>query len=111
MIKLRKRAKELKIKRYTRMNRSEPEEGIKQVEKDMFYNTTVKCRECLQQQLIQRTIDEQIYNKRLLEHGLRNLVIDYCDHSFIDCVCQKCGVVEQQTSEDGGYQSHRIKHR
>ena len=61
-------------------------------------NTAV-CKACLEQQRIQRKIDDKIYYQRLLESTVRTLVCAHCRHAnFIhdgdETVCADCGVVQ-----------------
>ena len=54
------------------------------------------CSACLEQQRIQRKIDEKMYDQRLLENITRVLVCEYCKHANLaqdvdDTFCVLCG--------------------
>ena len=58
-----------------------------------------KCRECLNQQRIQRKIDEKTHNQRVLDSMIRDLVCKHCQHpNFVydgdHTVCADCGTLQ-----------------
>ena len=58
-----------------------------------------KCEACLEQQRIQRKIDEPTYYQRVLNSEIRRLVCDNCQHSDLaedgdDTFCVKCGALQ-----------------
>ena len=54
------------------------------------------CSACLEQQKIQRKIDEKTHNERLRESAIRDLTCKYCKHANLaqdgdDTFCVLCG--------------------
>ena len=108
---LRKKAKELRVKRYSLMKKDELEEAIKEAEKEIWYKENVKCDECLREQHKQRLIDEQLYHQKLMENTIRR----HCNTSKIiidedEKVCLTCGTVLGYDCEIG-YSGPRVKHK
>ena len=70
---------------------------------------TALCSTCLEQQRIQRKIDEKTFNQRLLESVVRTLVCRHCQHTkfIIDgdhTICVKCGALQDPEAVRGYYQ-------
>ena len=70
---------------------------------------TALCAACLQEQKIQRKIDDKTHNQRLLELTIRDLVCDYCKHANLAqdgdlTVCASCGAL-QSPDAVRGYQN------
>ena len=69
-------------------------EEVEKYEEDLRHNAV--CSACLEQQKIQRKIDEKMYDQRLLENITRVLVCEYCKHANLaqdvdDTFCVLCG--------------------
>ena len=82
-------------------------EKAEKYEEDLRHNAV--CSACLEQQRIQRKIDEKMYNQRLLELTMRDLVCEYCKHAkfVVDgdhTVCVDCGAL-QSADAVGGYRN------
>ena len=74
----------------------EEKEKAEKYEEDLRHNAV--CSACLEQQKIQRKIDEKMYNQRLLELTMRDLVCEYCKHAVFvvdgdHTVCVDCGAL------------------
>ena len=106
--------KERRIKGYSTLRKEELEEKVKKLkeqEKAEKYEENLKntalCSTCLEQQRIQRKIDEKTLNQRLLESVVRTLVCRHCQHTKfvidgIHAVCVICGAL-QDPDAVGGY--------
>ena len=97
---LKKSELEAKVKKLKEQERAE------KYEEDLRHNV---CLVCLKQQRIQRKIDEKMYNQRLLELTMRDLVCEYCKHAkfVVDgdhTVCVDCGAL-QSPDAVGGYRN------
>ena len=85
-----------------RVQRAAKKEQAIQEQKDLkkkLIELENKCDACLEQQKIQRKIDEKTYNERLLANAKRKLVCYYCQHSNLtvdgdDTFCVKCGALQ-----------------
>ena len=115
MERLRKRAKELKIPRYSVMKRDDLVQAIEKAEKEEYYKASVTCQACLREQRKQRVIDEHIYNKKTLANTIRDLWCKYCDGCEIvydgdEQICRKCGSVFE-FDQERDYLGHQVKHR
>ena len=98
--------KERDFKGYSTMRKAELETKWKEFEEEAAkkrYKKELKekavCIDCLNQQRIQRKIDEKAYDQRLLESAIRMLVCQYCQHSDLavdgdDTFCVKCGALQ-----------------
>ena len=69
-------------------------ENIEKYEEDLRHNAV--CPACLEQQRIQRKIDNKTHDQRLLESTLRILICEYCKHANLaqdvdDTFCVLCG--------------------
>ena len=90
---------EVEVKKLQEQERAEKyEQNLK--------HTTV-CSACLEQQKIQRAIDDKTFNQRLLESAVRTLVCEYCKHAILakdgdDTFCVLCGA-SQSPDAEGGY--------
>ena len=72
---------------------------VNELEKEAKFIEENKCRKCLNQQRIQRKIDEEAHNQRLLAHAMGDLICEYCKHANLapdgdDTVCVLCGSVQ-----------------
>ena len=81
-------------------------EAKEEYEKQLKENTV--CRDCLEQQRIQRKIDEEKFNQRLSEHFFRILVCENCQHPDLtrdrdDTFCVKCGTLQAPDAEVSRY--------
>ena len=86
---------------------------IKEKEKTEKYEQNLRdtalCAACLQEQKIQRKIDEKTHDQRLIESVVRTLVCDYCQHVkfAVDgdhTVCASCGALQSPDAVSvGGY--------
>ena len=70
---------------------------------------TAVCSACLNEQRIQRKIDEKTHNERLFELTIRDLVCEYCKHANLvqdgdDTFCVFCGAL-QDPNAVGGYRN------
>ena len=104
------------IKGYSTLKKGELEAKVKKLqeqeraekyEEDLRHNAV--CSACLEQQRIQRKIDEKTHNQRLLESVVRTLVCEHCQHVefAVDgdlTVCASCGAL-QSPDAVGGYQN------
>ena len=98
--------KERGVRGYSTMNKPQLVERVKEVQekeaKDEYEHQLkeeTKCLACLEQQRIQRKIDEKTYNQRLFNSMTRQLVCEYCQHETLildedNKVCQNCGVLQ-----------------
>ena len=82
-------------------------EKAEKYEEDLSQNAV--CSGCLEQQRIQRKIDEKMYNQRLIESVVRTLVCEHCEHVefAVDgdhTVCVDCGLL-QAPDAVGGYRN------
>ena len=73
------------------------QERAEKYDEDLRHNAV--CSGCLKQQKIQRKIDEKMYDQRLLELTIRDLVCDYCKHANLAqdgdlTVCASCGALQ-----------------
>ena len=73
------------------------QERAEKYDEDLRHNAV--CSACLEQQKIQRKIDEKMYDQRLLELMIRDLVCDYCKHANLAqdgdlTVCASCGALQ-----------------
>ena len=74
-------------------------EQDKKVEYERELRENVLCSACLEQQSIQRKIDEKTHNERLLESMIIELVCEYFQHTSMDqdrddTFCVLCGVLQ-----------------
>ena len=108
--------KERRIKGYSTLRKEELEEKVKKLkeqEKVEKYEENLKntalCSTCLEQQRIQRKIDEKTFNQRLFKSTVRTLVCEYCEHANLvqdgdDTFCVLCGAL-QDPNAVGGYRN------
>ena len=87
------RKEELKV----RVNKLKAAELTRKYEEDL--RKSVVCRACLEQQRIQRKIDEKMFDQQLFNITMRELVCRYCRHTELAVdddltVCVKCGAVQ-----------------
>ncbi len=113
MIQLRAFLKERRIKGYSTLKKSELEAKVKEIkekEKARKYEENLVhsavCAACLNEQRIQRKIDEKTFNQRLLESVVRTLVCRHCQHTkfIIDgdhTVCVICGALQDPEAVRG----------
>ena len=106
MNKLRAYLKERGIRGNSTMKKQELEEEVqklKEQEKLEKYEEGLRhnavCSACLEQQRIQRQIDEKTHNERLFELTIRDLVCEYCKHANLaqdgdDTFCVLCGALQ-----------------
>ena len=106
MNKLRAYLKERGVKRYSTMKKGELEEKVKKLkeqeklkkyEEDLRHNAV--CSAYLEQQRIQRKIDDKTHNERLFESMIRDLVCEYCKHANLtqdgdDTFCVLCEALQ-----------------
>ena len=106
MNKLRGFLKERGIRGYSTMKKQEHEAKVQKIqqedkraeyEEDLRHNAV--CSACLEQQRIQRQIDEKTHNERLFELTIRDLVCEYCKHANLaqdgdDTFCVLCGALQ-----------------
>ena len=115
MEKLRKKERQLGLRRYSVMKQAELEAAIEEAEQDAYYKQ-VTCQVCLREQRKQTQIDEYMYNKKTLANVVRDLC-KYCDrceivHDGDERICGKCEyILNFIVSYEGNYLSHRVKHR
>ena len=107
--------KERRIKGYSTLKKSELEAKVGEIrekEKTEKYEQNLRdtalCAACLQEQKIQRKIDDKTHDQRLIESVVRTLVCDYCKHAkfVVDrdhTVCVDCGAL--QSDAVGGYRN------
>ena len=98
--------KERGVKGYSTMRKEELKERVdklKAAELTRKYEEDLRkgvvCRACLEQQRIQRKIDEKMFDQQLLDMTIRELVCRYCSHTDLAVdgdltVCVKCGAVQ-----------------
>ena len=103
---LRAYLKERRIKGYSTLRKEELEERVKKLKEqerarkyEENLTDTALCSTCLEQQRIQRKIDEKTFNQRLLESAVRTLVCKHCRHEkFVvdgdQTVCVDCGSLQ-----------------
>ena len=103
---LRSYLKERGVKGYSTMRKEELKEQVdklKAAELTRKYEEDLRkgvvCRACLEQQRIQRKIDEKMFYQQLLDITMRELVCRYCRHTDLAVdgdltVCVKCGAVQ-----------------
>ena len=104
--KLRAYLKEKGFRGYSTMKKEELKQKVSEFKaketaekyEEELKNTAV-CKACLEQQRIQRKIDDKIYYQRLLESTVMTLVFAHCRHAnFIydgdETICVDCGVVQ-----------------
>ena len=98
--------KERRVRGYSTLKKGELEAKVKKLkekekaekyEEDLRHNAV--CSACLEQQRIQRKIDEKTHNQRLLESVVRTLVCEHCQHVefAVDgylTVCASCGALQ-----------------
>ena len=115
MIKLRKKAKELGIKRYTVMKKQELEEAIERAKTEAKYYE-IFCASCLEERNKQRLIDEKMYKEQKLGQMIRDLSMQYeCPHREIaydvdERICVHCGeVLSFEVNKEGDYFSQKIR--
>ena len=94
------------IRGYSTMKKSKLKEEVqkiqeqdKKVEYERQLRENVLCHACLEQQRIQRKIDEKTHNERLLDLTIRDLVCKYCKHTNLsqdgdDTFCVHCGALQ-----------------
>ena len=115
MIKLRLKAKELGIRRYTVMKRPELEKAIEKAETEAEYKK-IECISCLEERKNQRLIDERMYNKQKLAKVIRDCNMRHkCKHTEIaydiyERICMDCGEV-LAFDQENDYFSHKIKNK
>ena len=117
MIKLRLKAKELGIRRYTVMKRQELEKAIEKAETESKYQK-ILCNICLEERNNQRLIDEKMYNKQKLEKVIREYNLSYkCKHEKIaynvdERICVDRGeVLMFKANKENDYFSHKIRNK
>ena len=114
MIKLRLKAKELRIKRYTSMGKQELEKEIEKAKTEAKYYE-IFCDSCLEERKNQRLIDVKMYNKQKLAKVIRDYNIGHkCKHTKIvydidERICLDCGEVLFKMNQENDYFSHKIK--
>ena len=98
------------------MKKSELEakvQELKEQEKAEKYEENLRdtavCAACLGEQRIQRKIDDETHDRRLLELTIRDLVCEYCKHADLvqdgdDTFCVLCGAL-QDPNAVGGYRN------
>jgi len=107
LIELRRRAKELGIRRYSVMKKGDLLKVIKETEKEVYYKT-IHCDQCLREQQKQKIIDEHTYDKKLMANVIRQLGCIYCKHEdfavdgYLE-VCLHCGVTREEASTEVDY--------
>ena len=101
------------IRGYSMLKKGELEakvQEIKEKERAETYERelrdTALCSTCLEQQRIQRKIDEKTHDQRLFENTLRILVCDFCQHAkfVVDgdhTVCVDCGALQSPDAVRG----------
>ena len=93
------KAKKVEIAQIRKMKLNDLRKKITELEKEAKFIEENKCKACLEQQKIQRKIDQKAYDKRLLANAVRDLVCHYCQHSDLavdgdDTFCVKCGALQ-----------------
>ena len=111
---LKKRAKELGIRRYSVMKREELLKVLEETEKEVYYKS-IHCDQCLDEQRKQKIVDEHTYNEKTMANVIRELVCQHCKHEYFVVdgdleVCRYCGVIREASTE-GGYGNHRVRHK
>ena len=108
--------KERRIKGYSTLKKSELEAKVGEIrekEKTEKYEQNLRdtalCAACLQEQRIQRKIDDKTHDQRLIESVVRTLVCEHCEHVefAVDgdhTVCVDCGLL-QAPDAVGGYRN------
>ena len=91
--------KKAELAKIRQMKSSELLEKINELEKEAQLVEESKCRECLNQQRIQRKIDEKTHNQRVLDSMIRDLVCIHCKHANLaqdgdHTVCADCGTLQ-----------------
>ena len=101
------------IRGYSTLKKAELEakvQEIKEKEKARKYEENLVhsavCAACLNEQRIQRKIEDKTFNQRLLESVVRTLVCDFCHHAkFVvdrdDTVCIDCGALQSPNAVRG----------
>ena len=79
-------------------------EEVEKYEEDLRHNAV--CSACLEQQRIQRKIDEKTHDQRLLESTIRILFCDFCKHTDLaqngdDTFCVLCGALQSPDAVRG----------
>ena len=100
LIKLRKRAKEQRIRRFSVMKKDELLKMTEKAEKDNIYYKTIHCDQCVREQRKQKIIDEHTYNRKIMANVILRLVCRYCKHEdfVVDGelqICMDCGVIKE----------------
>ena len=88
---LKKTELEAKVEKLQKQERAE------RYEEDLRHNAV--CSACLREQRIQRKIDDETHDQRLLELTIRDLVCEYCKHTDLaqnndDTICTYCGALQ-----------------
>ena len=103
--------KERGIRDYSTLKKAELEAKVREIkekEEVAMYEEnirdTVICEACLREQRVQRKINDQTHDQRLLESTLRILVCDYCKHAELtqdgdDIFCVICGALQDPKAE------------
>ena len=91
--------KKAELAKIRQMKSSELLEKINELEKEAQLIEESKCRECLNQQRIQRKIDEKTHNQRVMDSMIRDLVCIHCQHPNFaydgeSSFCESCGSVQ-----------------
>ena len=112
---LRAYLKEKGVKGYSTMKKMDLQEKVKELQEkkakeeyEKQLRENVVCRDCLEQQRIQRKIDEKQFNQRLSERIKRILVCVNCQHPDLtrdgdDTFCLKCGALQDPDAEVSRY--------
>ena len=112
---LKKRAKELGIRRFSAMKKEELLKVLEEAEKEVYYKS-IHCDQCLDEQRKQRIIDEHTYNEKVLGSVIRQLVCEYCKHEDFAVdgelqICRRCGSIKEEVSTEGDYGNHSVRHK
>ena len=95
---LKKTELEAKVEKLQKQERAE------KYEEDLRHNAV--CSACLREQRIQRKIDDETHDQRLLELTIRDLVCEYCRHANLaqdgdDTFCVLCGALQSPDAVRG----------
>ena len=94
------------IRGYSTLKKSKLKEEVQKIQQEderaeyeQKLRDTALCRECLNQQRIQRKIDEKTHNQRVMNSMIRDLICIHCKHGNLaqdgdHTVCADCGALQ-----------------
>ena len=110
--------KERRIRGFSTLKKDDLKIKVREIEEkekaekyEQNLRATALCSACLQEQKIQRKIDDTTHDQRLIESVVRTLVCDYCKHAKLvvdgnHTVCVDCGALQSPDAVSvGGYRN------